>query len=211
MKNYDETNNESFNKEELFKIITSIFKKTLFILEKFYSETNVSNLNKNFKQIYMNLFACIKIISPKFIIIDSIINQFFNIIISYYNYIFDLINKRKAKSNETSLYNEDDINNDIKINLSFLSGIIDFLLSPELYDFNNTRVLMALFDKLSIYFNFQGEKEVVEIINQHFYFKLLSFTPKLNKYFENDEVENKLDFNNNDDINIMEKKRVMHL
>ena len=215
MKNYIEKNNRIFFDDEklIFDSITSIFKKTLFILEKVYSEIKVHNLNKSLKKIYMNLFACIKIISKKYFIMDYIINNFFNIIINYCSYISDLLNKTKLNSNE--YIDENNINNDIKINLSFLSGLIDFLMTPEFYDFNNTKTLIKLFDKLSSYFNVQEEKESSAIINQHFYLKLVSFSPFLNQYFEHyeNEVNKKIfdnDNDNNDISNMEEKKEVLY-
>ena len=223
MYNYTETNNKNYldDEEILFKIITSIFKKSLFILEKVYSEIKFLNFNKQLKQIYMNLFSCLKIItSKKYYILDYIINNFFNIIISIRSNISDILFKNTTKSNELNDDNEN--KNNLNLNLIYLSGLLDFLVTPELYDFNNTKTLIELFHKLSSYFNFDGAKESSAIINQHFYLKLLSFTPFLNQYFEqyeNDEdtqniiIENNTNTNTNDndnDIeNIKEKKEVL--
>ena len=225
MENYNENDNNAFikDKDYIFKLISSVFKKTLYILKNIYSEINIKNFNKNLKQIFMNLISCIKLISKKYIIIDSIINYFFNIIINYCSYIFDLINNiRKMHLNDV----EADIINEnkelLQINLSFLSGWIDFILTPELYDFNNTQTLINLFDKISSYFNFQGEKEAEVILNQHFYLKLLSFTNSLNSYFEqftvnigkNDIVlensNNTLNNNIDNSIELEDKKEVLN-
>ena len=71
---------------------------------------------------------------------EHIVNDFYNIIINYCSYIVTLSNNQK-KTNSKEEYNsnnEDKINNDLlKINLSFLNGWIDFLLTPNLYDFNS--------------------------------------------------------------------------
>ena len=44
------------------KNFISIIKKTLFIIYKYSFEIDISNLNKNFKQIFMNLFHILKLI-----------------------------------------------------------------------------------------------------------------------------------------------------
>ena len=219
MENYYENENNSFisNKDLLNKLILSIFKKTLFILKIIYSEINVHNFNKSLKQIHMNLFSCIRIISKDYYIMEHIVNDFYNIIINYCSYIVTLSNNQK-KTNSKEEYNsnnEDKINNDLlKINLSFLNGWIDFLLTPNLYDFKNTDTLIVLFDKISSYFN----EHVESSINQHFYSKLLYFAPYLSSYFE-EEYEQKNDEKNiifennnideNDNSNFTKEKEVL--
>ena len=78
---------------------------------------------------------------------DHIINNFYNILINYCSYIITLSNKKKANSKtEYNSNNKNKINNDLlKIILSFLNGWIDFLLTPNLYDFKNTGTLIILF------------------------------------------------------------------
>jgi len=211
-------NYNNIDEEPIFETIISIFKKTFFIIEKIYSEINIYNFNKNLKQIYMNLISCIKIVSKRICIMDYIINNFFNIIVNYCSYISDLLNIKKTNSNDS--IDENKINNDLKINLSFFSGLIDFLLTPELYDFNKTQTLIRLFGQISSYFHLKGEKVSSAIINQHFYLKLLSFSPFLNKYFENYEIEENVeesdkisDKNNCEDnykSNLNEKKEVLN-
>ena len=211
MRNYEENiNNIGEYKDLYLKMIISIFKKSLFILEIKHTELNVNNLNKSFKQIHMNLFACLKLISRNYFIINDLIIHFFNIIHNYRSCIFDLIQK---KSNiENNNINGNNFNNDIlKINLAFFNGWIDILLTQQLYDFKNTKTLIHLFDKLSSYFNFQGEKEASVIINQYFYTKLQNFALYLNNYFEYYESnliddENKIEDINN---NPKEKKEVL--
>ena len=209
MENYYEKENNSFisNKDLLNKLILSIFKKTLFILKIIYSEINVHNFNKSLKQIHMNLFSCIKIISKDYFIMEHIINDFYNIIINYCSYIATLSsNKKKINSKEESnSNNENKINNDLlKINLSFLTGYLDFLLTPNLYDFKNTDTLIVLFVKISLYFNEHAESAGHILINQHFYTKLLYFAPYLSNYFEQYEQNNEeknIIFENNPDEN----------
>ena len=219
LRNYEERNNNIFIEDInfIYKLIASTFKKTLFIIENFYSE-NIQNFNKSLKQIYMNLFSCIKIISEKFIIIDSLITNICDIITNHFNFSLDIINNNKANLNKNES-NGNDINNELlKVNLSFLNGWIDFLLTPELYDFNNTQTLIHFFNNLSLWFKFEGKKESSVIINQHFFFKLLDFTSYLNQYFEQVEFnieennifskDNKKDQNNIEGL--IEKKEVLN-
>ena len=220
MQNYSENDNNAFieDKDFIFKLITSIFKKTLYMIKLFYSEIKIQNFNKSLKQIYMNLFSCVKIISQKYIIIDSLINNFCDIIINHFSLSSDLKNNKKGSLNKIE-FNEKEINNELfKIYMSFLNGWIDFLLTPELYDFNDTQTLINLFNNLALWFKFEGKKESSKIINQHFCFKLLNFTPYLNQYFEQIEFnieENKISSKENKQLqhnieNLIEKKEVLN-
>ena len=185
LRNYTEQKDEFLiqNNELVYKIISSILKETLGSLERIHYQFNEDNLTKYYKQIYMNLFSCIKLISPNYTIIDDIINYIYNII-TYY----------RSKISE---YNNDKL----KINLSFYIGFIDFLLAPELYNFNNTKTLIILFDRLSHYFCFEEKSKASILINKYFYLKLLSFSPHL---FE----ENGNTSESTDNIN-SEKKEVL--
>ena len=222
MNNYIEEENRCFfeDNEFLFNFIASIFKKTLFILKYVYSEANLYNFNKNLKQIFMNLFSCVKLISKHYYIMNHIINNFFNIIINYCSYIIGLSNKAKENLNnsDNNINNESKINNDLlSMYLSFFNGWVDFLLTPELYDYDNTNTLRNLFDKMPSYFELNIENESSIILNQHIYFKLLSFTRFLNNYFElyaenskyNNEINGKSNKEENNQISIEEKKEVL--
>ena len=78
------------DKKIIMKIISSIFKNTLQILEKSYNKINVPNFNKPLKQIYINLFYSFLSISKKLYISETLINYFFNIIKYYHNYITNI-------------------------------------------------------------------------------------------------------------------------
>ena len=98
--------------------------------------------------------------------------------------------------------------------MSFLTGYLDFLLTPNLYDFKNTDTLIVLFVKISLYFNEHAESAGHILINQHFYTKLLYFAPYLSNYFEQYEQNNEeknIIFENNPDenekINLKKKKK----
>ena len=219
MKNYNDEESNIFNKDKeyLFHLITTIFKKTLFILNDVLSEINANNFNKCRKQIYMNLFSCLKLISKEYYIMDDIINHFYNIIINYCSHIDDLTKKKRIYSNINNTEPNADINKEIKLNndlmkknVIFFGGWIDFLLTPELYNLNNTEILITLFDKISSYFNLHLGAETSIIINQHIFLKLLSFTPFLNSYFEDYDInsEQSLESENEDNENEKEKEEI---
>ena len=85
----------------------------------------------------MNIFHCLKMFSKNDYIMDDVLDSFFQIIFAYKN---------------TMLSIKD--NNLIELKLSFLNGFIDFLLTPEFYDFSNSTNLIKLFVKLLAYFDF---------------------------------------------------------
>ena len=186
LRNYMEQEDEFLiqNNELIYKKISSILKESLNVLERIYFQFNENNLIKYYKQISMNLFACIKIISPNYTIIDDIINNIFNIITFY-----------RSKISE---YNNDKL----KINLAFYSGFIDFLLTPELYNFSNTKTLINLFDKLSHYLCFEEKAKASIIINKYFYLKLLNFLPHL--FEENENANESTDNINNEKKDVLD-------
>ena len=211
VENYLKGDFPSFKEDkDLFtKMISSIFKKTLFILEKIYNEINVPNFNKSLKQIYYNLFSCIKLINKKYYIIDDLIDYFFYILKYYYSNISHLLKKERNFSFDIRDSTSIDFSNNnlIKMNLCFMNGLVDFLLKPELYSFNNKQIFLKLFIQLASFFDYIQLNKESEQINQHLYLKLLGFIPILNKYFietnlDKDNDENKIIKNNSREIDI---------
>ena len=197
LRHLEEDGEEDFIDKLTQKNFISIIKKTLFIIYKYNFEIDISNLNKNFKQIFMNFFHCLKLISKYFYIMGDILENFLQITMMYRNSIIEILSK-KEKNKE----------NLREINYCFLNGFIDFLLTPKLYDFSDSKLLMILFDKLKSYFYFQEDEEISIIINPHFYDKLLGFSTLLINYIdENDNSENKNDKN---DIKINNKHYVIN-
>ena len=194
--NEDIKENNSYQEDQdiFMKMIVSIFKKTLFIIQKSYNEIIITNFNKNLKQIYMNLFYCLQLISRKNFIIDNLINYFFEIIKYYHNYITNYINKTSLGSEIKDISNERN-NNLLKVNLSFINGWIDALLNPEIYNYMNENTLISLFNELSLYFNYIRVNKVLGNMNQNIYNKLLIFIPFLINIYEQttDTDKNKAD------------------
>ena len=187
-------NNKSINQDNQ-KIIVSIIKKTFFIIEKYLYEIDYSYFNKIFKQLFMNIFHCLKMFSKNDYIMDDVLDSFFQIIFAYKN---------------TMLSIKD--NNLIELKLSFLNGFIDFLLTPEFYDFSNSTNLIKLFVKLLAYFDFGNIKEFPIFTNSHIFYKLLNFAPHLNNYFETEEEEEEDDDRKekiqSDSINLQNKSLI---
>ena len=183
-----EQENNSFiiEKDILIKMVSSIFKNTLFILEKSYNEINVINLNNSLKQVYMNLFYSIKSISKIDFIIDNLIDYFFSIIKYYHNYINNFINKKKLFNFEVIELKNDEIykNQDLLIYLNCINGLIDFLLNYEIYNFKSNETLIKLFNEFSSIFNYLKLNKASEKINQNLYLKLLNFIPFIYRYYE---------------------------
>jgi hypothetical protein len=108
------------------KYIIIIFKETLKIIEKIYNEIKIENFFKNLKQIYMNLFSCLQIITNHSNIINDLINPIFDIM-NYYHTYFTQFETFKLKAN----FNQN--SNIFETNLAFINGFIYFLLNPEIY------------------------------------------------------------------------------
>ena len=207
-----ENNSYQEDQDIFMKMIVSIFKKTLFIIKKSYNDIIITNFNKNLKQIYMNLFYCLQLISRKNFIIDNLINYFFEIIKYYHSYIMNYINNTTLGSDIKDISNERN-NNLLKINLSFINGLIDALLNPEIYNYNNENTLISLFNELSLYFNYIRANKVLENMNQNLYNKLLIFIPFLiNIYEQNTDTDrnntDNIDSQNVNTINYLKKKDI---
>ena len=177
--------------------ITNIFKDSLFIIEKIYHEIRIENFIKSLKQIYMNLFSCIHIISKHSKIMDEIIGHIFKIMDFYHIFLIKYENDKSLDSNEIIKFL-------FAKNLSFINGFTDFLLNPELYDFKNKKTLISLFNHLSKYFIYISANESSDKMNKILYAKLINFIDKLYEYY-NSEDYIKIE-NNVNDIEIKKNK-----
>ena len=190
------------NKDIFLKYITSIFKETLFIIEKIYHEVKLENFIKNLKQIYMNLFSCLNIIANHSNIIEDLINTIFDIMDYYHNYF--------SEHKNCQIISENKINNSIfQTNLSFMNGWVDFLLNPEIYNFDNKETLISLFNHLSTYFSYIAANKPEDKINQNLYLKLINFKEYLDdnsNNLEQDIKKNDDEFNDKkNEINLINK------
>ena len=167
---------------DYLKYITIIFKETLIIIEKIYHEIKLENFFKNLKQIYMNFFSCLHIITKHSNIMDELINPIFNIMNYYHNY-FNKLEKYNVKPNidENAIYI-------FEKNLSFMNGFIDFLLNPEIYyNFESKDTLILLFNQLSKYFSYIFHNRLEDKSNQMIYIKLINFIDKLYEHYNSGE------------------------
>ena len=190
-------NNYEQDKNYIMKMIYSIFKKTLFIVDKSFNEINVLNLNKPLKQIYINLYHSLESLCKKNYIIDEkLIDYFFCIIKQYYNYISNFLKKKSFSILDIISKKIDNNNDTLKKYLCNINGWIDFLLNPEIYNFNNMNIIIKLFNELSSYLNYIYLNKESENINADLFLKLLKFIPKINSYYESKDIEiDKIDDN----------------
>ena len=221
-------NNNSFKKDKdiMSKFVISIFKKTLFIVEKSYHQIKVQNFNKCFKQIYMNLFFSIKSLCKNNFkensidinddnisykkennnIINCLINYFFGIMKYYHNLLSNTLKKKFLPwANKIDFNNSN--NNSLKTNFYCLNGWIEFLLSLDIYSPSDKNTLIKLFSELESYFDYLQINTNSENSNHHLFLKLLNFIKLLN-YFYGDKdsniINNKTE--NNDKNNVNENK-----
>ena len=221
-------NNNSFkeDKDIMTKFIISIFKKTLFIIEKSYHQIKVQNFDKYFKQIYMNLFSSIKSLCKNNFnennidinddnisykkennnIINCLINYFFGIMKYYHNLVSNTLKKKLIPwANKIDFNNSN--NNSLKTNLHCLNGWIEFLLSLDIYSPGDKNTLIKLFNELESYFDYIKINTNSDKSNHHLFLKLLNFIKLLNYFYgDNDSniINNKID--NGDKNNVNETK-----
>ena len=167
----------------IIKNITSIFRKSLFFLDKIFFDLKYVYFKKSMKLIFKNLFLCLKILSQREQkIIDKLLNYIFEIInknnsMIRTNYI-NLVEKRKSlKDNE-----ENEIKNILETYQSFRDGLFDIILSLELYDENKRDALLTLFNQFIDILE-EDEQNQYSVANEYIFYKLLNFTEILVIYF----------------------------
>ena len=197
-------------KDIIKKMIISIIRKTLFILEKNHNEINLIYFKKPLKQTYMNLFTIINKIIPKFFIVEDLIDHIFCIIKNYHNYISNFIKKKKlfTKDSIKLISNEINNNNELQINLCFMNGWIDFLLNPIIYELKKQDTLKKLLNELIIFFNYIKLNKTTEKINQNLFLKLLNLLPFINIFYNQKDSDNNRDNENINNDNIKDKNQI---
>ena len=186
--NQNENYNNFLMKNEIKETINSILNNTIKILIKYCNY--ILNFYAVFKMIFLNLFNCIKYLNKynKNIIFDSVILNLGNLI---YGIIDDINNKSDNNSNNIS-------DNDIKKLIIFRDGLIDFLLSSELYDNVNLEIIKYIF---SLLFSINKiVKNNIFITNNNLLWKILSFI-QLSENLFNDKNCIKDNNKNNKNIN----------
>ena len=184
------------------KYIIIIFKETLNIIKEVYNEIKIENFFKNLKQIYMNFFSCLQIITNHSNIINDLINPIFDIM-NYYHSYFAQFETFKKKSN--SIKSSNFI---FETNLAFMNGFIYFLLNPEIYHhFETKQTLISLFNQLSKYFTYITANKPEDNANKIIYIKLVNFIDKLYEHYNSgDDI--KID---NNVENVEKNKNVINL
>ena len=169
--------------EETKEIINNILNNSIKVLIKYKNQ--VFKFYGLFKMIFLNMFNCIKSFNQFNIklISDSVIKELGNLI---FLIIEDINNKTENKSkNNTSE------ENNIKKYITFRDGLIDFLLTYELYDNANFEIIQYIF---TILLSIKTKvKDNLFLSNKNILWKILSFIQLLENIFNNDE--NKIDEN----------------
>ena len=169
--------NNFFISKEIQELINNILDNTIKILIKF--SNNILIFYGAFKTVFLNLFNFIKYFNHfnKNNISDSVIKNLGNLIFG----IFDDINDKKENNYK---YNLDD--NDIKKLIIFGNGLIDFLLTSELYNNSNKEIIVYIFSLL-----FSINKKVINtlfITNKDILWKILSFTELLENQLSDEKI-----------------------
>ena len=184
----NENKNDFVIKNEIKEIINNILYNTIKILIKYCNY--IINFYGVFKMIFFNLFICIKYLNKynKNIIFDSVIMNLGNLIVG----IIDDINNKNENNSKNSIND-----NDIKKLIIFRDGLIDFLLSSELYDNAKLEIIKYIFTLLlSINKKVNKVKDNIFITNKNLLWKILSFIQLLENLFnDKDTVKENIKIN----------------
>ena len=185
------------NKDICINMIKSSISNILLLLVKFMYDLNLSNFSVVLKQLFTTLFSAIKSLNKISVIIDSIVNILMSIIIVIYEQFIEANTKLKQEKIKRSNISLNDINNYL---IYFRDGIIDFILSNELYEKTTAQFNLLLFEKIIPIFE---RNEMDEIISTYpnIFIKILSFTSIISELFLDFDpkkyISNKKGNNNN--------------
>ena len=177
------------------EIINNILISSIKILIN--NNNYILNYYEIFKITFLNLFNCIKSFNKcnKNILSDEVIKNIGELVVAYINNFFDIKEENKD-------INERDKN---KI-LEFRDGLIDFLLSSELYDNANLSIIKYNFTLL---FSLKkNEKDSIFLSNKTLLRKILNFIELLenkNKNKKEKLIDEKNEIKNNESERIIQK------
>ena len=182
-------------KKEINGKINNIFIQSFKYLSKY--DKNITNFIKQFKMIFLNIFTCIKY-SNKInanIVNDSVLKNLGNLI---FEIIVNIDNIREEKKKKEVI--------------CFRDGLIDLLLTPELYNNKNLiNIIYILGLLLPIY---KCKPNNIFISNKNLLWKILSLIQSLESIYEsNNLVNSKNDIikNGNSLDNNMNKNKIKSL
>ena len=192
-----EKNNDLIYLKENIDICVKLIKNSiniiLILLTKDIVDLNIMNFSTVLKQIFATLLSAMKSLSNISIsinIIDSIFHQIsgiFIIVSEKLEDVYKYLNINKILIEE---------NNDIKFLLSFRDGLIDFLLTNELYLKAPSHFIELLFQKLILIIESNSVKDIT-VTNPNILLKVLNFTSLLsNSFFQLDSNIYKNDLKN---------------
>ena len=153
------------------ELINNILINTIKIMTK-YSK-NILNFYGVFKMIFYNLFNCIKSFNllNNEIIHNSVIKNFGNLVVMY---VYDI----------NSINNMNNINkNDQNKLIKFRDGLIDFLLSSELYTDNDLNIIKYILSLIYSLNKEQSQYTSIFVSNKNLLWKILSIIQLLESLF----------------------------
>ena len=180
----DNDNEDKFYiKEEIKEIINNILSNSIKILTKYIGQ--VFKFSGLFKMIFLNLFNCIRTFNQfsKKVISNSVIKDMGNLIYL----IIEDINNRNENNPKNAIPD-----NNMKKYVLFRDGLIDYLLTYELYDNSNIEMMQYIF---TIFISIKRKiKDNSFLSNKNIFWKILSLIQLLENVFNKDE--NKIEENN---------------
>ena len=167
------------NTDYCMKLIKSSINNILLLLIKFIIDLNIINFSDVLKQIFTTLFAAMKSLNNITTIIDPIIHQLSSIIVIIDEQIKESSYQlSKSKSISNNSFND----NNTKFFISFRDGVIDFLLTNELYINTSTQFKELLFEKIMSIIENNDKKDIISTY-PNIFLKILSFTQILSEFF----------------------------
>ena len=169
LKNNEKKGIKFLIKNEINEKINNIFIQSFKYLSKY--DKDITNFLKQFKMVFLNIFTCIKY-SNKInanIINDSVLQNLGNLILEIIVNIDDI--KEDKKKKEVILFRD---------------GLIDLLLTPELYynkNLINIKYILGLLPPI-----YKCKPNNIFISNKNLLWKILSLIQSLESLFENSNL-----------------------
>jgi hypothetical protein len=171
LKNNEQKGIKFLTKKEIKEKINNIFIQSFKYLSKY--DINITNFIKQFKMVFLNIFTCIKNFNKlnANIINDSVLQNLGNLIFE----IIDNINNIKEDNKK-------------KEDILLRDGLIDLLLTPELYNNKNLiniKYILGLLPPI-----YKCKPNNIFISNNNLLWKILSLIKSLESLFENNNLVN---------------------
>ena len=190
LKNNEKKGIKFLTKNEINGKLNNIFIKSFKYLSKY--DINITNFIKQFKMVFLNIFTCIKYFNEinANIINDLVLQNLGNLIFE----IIDNINNIKEVKKKKEV-------------ILFRDGLIDLLLTPELYN-NKNSIIYILGLLPSIY---KSKTNSIFISNKNLLWKIVSLIQSLESLFENNNLVNSKNEINKKNGNILDNNMLNNI